>query len=91
MLLDSLREEINCIDKDISRLFEKRLQIVLKIAKIKLDTDMKICDSAREEIVLEKVKNNVNEFSRHYVDMLYKKIFEISKECQENERKKYGR
>lgn len=85
-MIDDLRKQIDLIDRDISQLFQKRLEIVLKIGKIKSSENIDICDEEREERVLNKVKNNVSSFSQTYVETLYRKIFEISKECQENER-----
>ena len=41
-MLSDLRKQIDLIDCDISKLLEKRLNVVLKIAKIKSQEDIDI-------------------------------------------------
>ncbi len=85
-MLSDLRKQIDLIDCDISKLLEKRLNVVLKIAKIKSQEDIDIYDEERENVVLKKVKENVSESVSSYVGEIYKKIFEVSRECQKNEK-----
>ena len=54
MELDILREDINKIDKELVNLLEKRMQIVLEIAKYKYQNKLTILDEHREELVIEK-------------------------------------
>ena len=74
-MLSDLRKQIDLIDCDISKLLEKRLNVVLKIAKIKSQEDIDIYDEERENVVLKKVKENVSESVSSYVGEIYKKIF----------------
>ena len=85
-MIKKLRNDIDLIDKEISSLLEKRLRAVLKIGEIKAQNHIDIYDGDRERLVLEGVIENVSDFSKPYVKELYKKIFEISRECQKNGR-----
>lgn len=57
--LDDYRAEIDEIDKQLTELFEKRMDIVLKVAQYKKDNNMEIFQNGREEEVLNKAVNNL--------------------------------
>ena len=52
--LEQLRDEIDQIDREMTRLFEKRMEIVDKVAQYKKKNNIPILNTSREEEVLEK-------------------------------------
>ena len=52
--IDKLRNEIDDIDKQIIELFEKRMDVVLNVAKYKMERNLPIFNGARENAVIEK-------------------------------------
>lgn len=57
--LVKIRKEIDQIDNELARLFEKRMGIVLDVARYKKDNKMPIKDSKREALILEKCKQRI--------------------------------
>ena len=45
--IDKLRDEIDDIDKQIIELFEKRMDVVLNVAKYKMERNLQIFNGAR--------------------------------------------
>jgi chorismate mutase/prephenate dehydratase len=52
--ISSMRGEIDSIDEKLVELFEKRMEIVLRVAKYKRDNNMEVADSSRESEVIKK-------------------------------------
>lgn len=81
--LQELREEINTIDESLTKLFEKRMEIALKIAKYKKENDIPILNKKREDEVIKKnvqyLKNKDLEVS---LEKFFKCTMEISREVQ---------
>jgi len=59
--LDYLRKEINEIDESLVNLFKKRMGIVSKVAEYKIKNSMKVLDKGREEEIINKHLNNVED------------------------------
>ena len=57
--LNAIRKEIDAIDDQLARLFEARLNLVLDVARYKDAHGLPVFDEARENIVLEKGKNRI--------------------------------
>lgn len=53
--LDKLRQDIDRIDKQMAKVLEERLQVVLQVAEYKKAKGLPVKDAAREEIVINKV------------------------------------
>ncbi len=81
-MINKLREEINVIDNEICRLFEKRMKLSLTIGKIKKGSGVPIVSPEREKEIVDRLRNNVHDWCKDYVEELYNRIFEISRECQ---------
>lgn len=81
--IKSLRKNIDKIDKEIVELFEKRMELVVRIAEYKKDNGMEVLDSSREEEIINKnlsrLKNK--EFNKSLEDF-FKAIFSISRDLQ---------
>ena len=52
MDIKELREKINGIDNQISKLFLKRMELVRGVAEYKRDNNLPILDAAREQEIL---------------------------------------
>ena len=59
MNLEELRQKINQIDDELIKLLEKRMDLVSKVATYKLETGKAVLDSKREETILNKVAEAV--------------------------------
>ena len=51
--LEGYRKEIDNIDKEITRLFEERMNVVLKVAEYKKENNLPIFHKGREAVVIE--------------------------------------
>ena len=81
--LQDLRNEIDSIDRQMTELFEKRMEISRKVAKYKISTGKKVFDKEREKKVIEKAKDMThNDFNRHGIEELFQQIMAISRKRQ---------
>lgn len=78
-----LRNQIDEIDASLLSLFEKRMEVVLKIAEYKKKHNMQILNEAREEAVIKKNLNLVKNSDLHLeVEKFLKSVMEISRGYQ---------
>lgn len=87
--LQKIRKEIDIIDRELARLFEKRMDIVLKVAEYKKQNNLPVKDMAREERILAKCETLVE--NKEYAEGLKKilrDIMDFSCDIQEKELKK---
>ena len=54
--LEKYREQMNCIDQEMARLFLQRMKLSIQIGDYKKEKRLPIFQKEREDIVLEKVK-----------------------------------
>ncbi|MGL5480197.1 MAG: chorismate mutase, partial [Clostridium sp.] len=52
--LEGYRKRIDEIDSEITRLFEERMDVVLKVAEYKRKNNLEIFHKGREEVVIKK-------------------------------------
>ena len=84
--LNSIRKEIDIIDKELANLFEKRMDIVLKVAEYKKQNNLPVKDKEREEKILKKCETLVK--NKEYAEGLKKilrNIMDFSCNIQEKE------
>ncbi|HOP57680.1 MAG TPA: chorismate mutase [Bacillota bacterium] len=81
--LKGYRDRIDDIDAKIRELFLERMTIVDQIAKAKMEKDMQIYDSSREDQVKKKNLNAVKqeEYKEYYSEVL-ETILKVSKDFQ---------
>jgi monofunctional chorismate mutase len=80
-----LRKDIDSIDGKIVELFEKRMETVLKIAEYKRQNGIEILNRDREEEVIDKCINRLqNKNFTEPLEKLMKSLMEISREVQSN-------
>lgn len=86
--LEIFRDEIDIIDKAIAENFERRMNIVLKVAEYKKANNLNTFDPAREQKMIEKNQSYIkNEQLKKYYVQLLKKQLEVSKLYQEELKK----
>lgn len=85
MKLNEQRNHLDKIDEEISKLLNKRFQVVKKIKKIKKEEKLPIFDIKRETAV---INNNLKyldkEFQKEFIE-IYQTILKTSKDFQEDE------
>lgn len=81
--LQSLRKQIDSIDSEIIKLFEKRMKVSVKVAQYKKENHIPILNVSREEEVIKKNVGRLNnkEFASA-AEVVFKTIMEVSKEEQ---------
>lgn len=81
--LQELRKQIDFLDEKIVELFEKRMEIVLSIAKYKEENNLPVLNNLREEEVIEKNIERLNnrELETYLRDFLLT-LMNLSKDYQ---------
>ncbi len=83
MNLSECRKEIDNIDKELVELFERRMNVAIKVAEYKMKNNIPILNTTREAEVIEK---NVNRLSNKEYSELTEKFFvnlmELSRSLQ---------
>ena len=83
--IDKLRDEIDDIDKQIIELFEKRMDVVLNVAKYKMERNLPIFNGARENAVIEKnLKRLKNKDYSDYAEKFLNDMMTTSRELQQS-------
>lgn len=83
MELQEIRKELDKIDDEILRLFEKRMELCIEVGKDKIRTGKKIYDQEREENKLEVLsKKATGDFNKEAVKELFTHIMELSRRLQ---------
>ena len=81
--LENIRSDINSIDKQMAELFEKRMNLVKKVAQYKISTNIPIFDAQREQNVIEKNSAYISDENiKEYYNSFILSVMEISKEYQ---------
>lgn len=87
--LDEIRDQIDKIDKDILSRFLERMKLSEEVSEYKAERNMPVEDTQREYEILSEVSELSGEFST-YTTALFRTIFELSKDYQENWIKAYN-
>lgn len=81
--LKQCREEIDIIDEQIIALFEKRMNVVKDVVLYKLENNLEIFQSAREDQVIEKnIQRIQKEELKEYAKLFVRDMMNISKSYQ---------
>lgn len=83
--LDELRQSIDQIDRELVRLFERRMAVTEQVGRYKQEIGMPVLDAARErEVLAKKVDLLSNPALQSDVVRLYENIMAISRRQQRN-------
>ena len=86
--MDQLENELKEVDLILIELFQKRMKIVSKIADYKIKNNIAIQDKNREQVVIEKSLEWLNnEGNKEYIISFLQSMMKISKEMQEKMKK----
>lgn len=84
------REKINRIDQQLVTLFAERMLASDAIGRYKRENGLPVRDPAREDEIIEALSQKVQPELRDSLIQLYTKIFEISRNWQEQTAAKAG-
>jgi monofunctional chorismate mutase len=81
--LEEAREIINRVDLDMIKLFKERMYAATLVASYKKENNLPILDQKREDLIIEKNLNLLNneEISQYYLEW-FKTLLKVSKEYQ---------
>lgn len=82
MDLLELRNRIDVIDGELTKLFEERMKVAAEVGKYKQENNVPVFNREREREVLNKATANVSEDLQSYTKTLYQTIFELSRSYQ---------
>lgn len=82
MDLQELRNNINEIDDELMRLFERRMEICLDVARYKIKNDLPVFQTDRERAIIEKVRDKSPDWLENGAEVLFTTIMDISKSHQ---------
>lgn len=80
--LQKIRNDINSVDDNIISLYKKRLSLCDMVAEYKRNSGKAVLDSSREDSIIKRLTEGLNENDSYAVSGLYKRIFEISRSRQ---------
>jgi len=81
--LNELRDQINEIDSSLAQLFEKRMEIVARVAQYKIKNNIPVLNSEREAQVIKKTLENLkNKSLSKEMEEFFVDIMGISRELQ---------
>lgn len=81
--LDKCRQELDEIDADIIRLFERRMDVCKEVAEYKISTGKKVLDTQREQQKIEKTKALTNnEEYKEQAGELIRQLMSMSRKLQ---------
>ena len=82
-MLEKQRAEIDAIDREFVALFERRMQVVVDVARIKKENGIAILDANREKEVIAKVQSYLNDSSlKEELAEAYETLMKVSKDYQ---------
>jgi chorismate mutase/prephenate dehydratase len=82
MDIEALRSRINEIDDELAKLFVRRMETALEIAKYKKENNIPVLNRARERDVLNRVTDITGEEMEEYTKILYNTLFDLSRSYQ---------
>ncbi len=82
MKLEELRVKIDEIDREITRLFEARMDVAAEIAEYKRENKLPVLDAGREREKINAISDSVRPEFRSHIQTLYSTIMDLSKNYQ---------
>ena len=82
-MLEKQRAEIDAIDREIVALFERRMQVVVDVARIKKENGIAVLDASREKEVIAKVQSYLkDDHLKEELAEVYETLMKVSKDYQ---------
>ena len=83
MDLGQIRTEIDAIDKEILRLFVRRMQVVEEVARIKKESGQPVLDPAREKKIIDWAAEEAGEWGEPAC-VLFQTLMDLSRARQQS-------
>ena len=83
MDIQELREQINGINDQMTKLFEQRMQVASQIADYKKANNMMVMDASRERDIISTETDKVAPELQGYTKILYHTLFDLSRSYQD--------
>ena len=83
MELKDYRQQIDAIDRELTRLFQERMHVAGSIAEYKKANGLPVLDKSRERQKLSELVGAAEEPLQSYVHVLYSLLFELSRSYQQ--------
>ncbi len=80
--LDEIRDEINKVDDEIARLFERRMSLAADVGNVKRELGLPIINTARERDIITRVTAEQPEELAEYSKVLFTTLFDLSRSYQ---------
>ena len=85
-MLEKQRAEIDAIDREIVALFERRMQVVVEVARIKKENGIAILDASREKEGIAKVQSYLKDATlKEELAEAYETLMKVSKDYQQKQ------
>lgn len=81
--IEEIRNDINKLDDELLRLYLRRLELSKEVAEFKIANNLPVLNSSREQYIIDRMCEGLDEEMSGYVRELYLKIFELSRKRQE--------
>ena len=89
-MLEKQRAEIDAIVREIAALFERRMQVVVDVARIKKENGIAILDANREKEVITKVQSYLKDATlKEELAEAYETLMKVSKDYQKKRMNHY--
>ena len=83
MTIDEIRQEIDRIDSDLLRIFNKRAKLALQIGEIKKVSGLPVYDPAREKKIFQRMKdNNPGPLDDQAIVRLFERVIDESRRLE---------
>ncbi|MEG1180899.1 MAG: chorismate mutase, partial [Oscillospiraceae bacterium] len=82
MEIEQLRDEINEIDDELVGLFERRMDVAVRVAQYKRANNVPVLNRGRERQIIDRVTGEVKEDLAIYTKILYSTLFDLSRSYQ---------
>ncbi len=83
MTIDDLRQEIDALDGELLRIFNRRAEIALKIGEIKKELGLPVYDPTREKRIFQRMKeSNPGPLDGHAIVRLFERVIDESRHLE---------
>lgn len=77
--LDEIRKQINEKDNQMEKLFLERMALCKQVAQYKIDNNMQVFQSSRENQIIDRVREQADDEYKDSVQTLFTSMIDISK------------
>lgn len=83
MTIDDIREEIDRLDGELLRMFNRRASLALKIGEIKKERGLPVYDPTREKRIFERMQAvNPGPLDNHAIVRLFERVIDESRRLE---------